>query len=169
VAHGPGDQLLHAERAEAALVILLGGVEAGVVVVDAAGVLQQVADRDDGAVVAVAGHHPGKVPLHGVVQGQPALAHQLQHDRGHEGLGVAADPEVALGVHRPVVGGVGDAARRDQVLAVLGDHARLDAGDAEVANGIGVPLQLQLQFGLVRVDACAAGGHDGDQRGRRPL
>src|SRR5207342_1633968 len=49
------------------------------VVVQAAGVLQQFADGDRAAVVAVAAYHAGQPVPDGVIQRQPVLRDQLQH------------------------------------------------------------------------------------------
>jgi hypothetical protein len=113
--HGHRDLFLGGAHLEALLAIALGCqlgrvLEEDVGVVDKpAGVLEQVADGDAAAVVAVAGDHVGQPLVDGVVQAQLALGDQLEGDDGHEGLGVAADPVVGVVRHGPAPLQIGDA------------------------------------------------------------
>jgi hypothetical protein len=56
-------------------------------------VLEQLPHGDAASVVAVPVDHPGQQLLDGRVEGQTALADELQDSRSDEGLGEAADAE----------------------------------------------------------------------------
>ncbi|GAA3462838.1 hypothetical protein J2S66_003460 [Saccharothrix longispora] len=91
----------------------------------------------------VALRHAGDVPAHGVVQPHPVLVHELQDDRGDEGLGDAADAEVPVGPRlaggvRAWAGGVLDGergTRRPPLLdpLVQSGKAQARAGTAPTA------------------------------------
>ena len=65
------------------------------VVRDARGVVEQLADRD----LAAVGKDPGQPPLDGVLERQPALVDELEHDGGDERLAHARDAEAERGSH----------------------------------------------------------------------
>jgi hypothetical protein len=78
-----------------------------------------VPDRDPLRLQAVAAYHSGEVVLHGLVEADLALVHQLQHHRGDEHLGLAAHPEPGIG-------------------AQLGGRRELGAAAAVPGDGIAV-------------------------------
>ena len=62
----------------------------------------------------MAGDDPRQQLLHAVVQRQPPLGRQLQHDGGDEGLGDAADMHPVLQLHGLASGLVGQAGSTDE-------------------------------------------------------
>jgi hypothetical protein len=76
------------------------------VVGHAAGVIEQLAEGD----LLAVGQDPRQPTVQAVLQRQPALRDQLQHDGGDQRLGQAAGAEVQLGSHRPAGAQVGHAA-----------------------------------------------------------
>lgn len=107
--------------------------------------LQQLADGDGAAVVAVAADQAGQVALDGGVQADAVLGGQLQHHGGHEGLGGAADTEPAVGWHGPRAAEFGDAAGGGPAVAV--GVADLDQRAGE-AVPVGEGIQGMLQAGV---------------------
>ena len=113
--HLPRPPVLQAQVVD----VLEGLVDLDLGVEQAAGVVEQLAHGDQVAV----GQQPGQVPAHRVVQADPALGDQLEHDRGHERLGLAGHPE---GLHRAgrLAGAqVADAADPSDGAAVVLDGA----------------------------------------------
>lgn len=139
VGHGAGNQLLGTVDVVALLVVLLRCGVSGQVVVDAAGVLEQLAEGDPAAVVAVAPHHSRQPVVDGVVQGQPALGLQLEDHGGDQRLGRAGHAEVAVGRDRAAGAQVGRAAGGDRLPAVRCDRAGLHSADTEGVDRLGVP------------------------------
>ena len=164
VRHGAGDQLLGAVDVVPLLVVLLRRGVSGQVVVDATGVLEQLADGDAAAVVAVAPHHSWQPVIDRVVQGQPALGLQLEDHGGDQRLGGAGHAEVAVGRDRAAGVQVGGAAGGDGLPAVGRDRAGLHTADAEGMDRFGVLAQPLRRGGTGGLgDGGARPG--GEQRG----
>ena len=133
MAGGDGDQLPRLEGS--------GGLGQVVgVVVQAAGVVEQLAHGD---VVAV-GHQAGQPPFQVVVQAKLVFPDQLQHRRGHKRLGHATDPEPVTGPGGPVGAQVAQAAGPLPGLLPAADQ-RHHPGRA----GLHHPVQLALQGGRI--------------------
>ncbi len=93
------------------------------VVEQAAGVVQQHAQRDRLAV----GHLARQPLLHRVSQGELVLGDQLQHERGHHGLGVGPHPELVPHLEQVIPSGpgwlLGDLDRPAATVVDPHDHA----------------------------------------------
>lgn len=82
------------QEAGAEDLLLEGGVVG--VAVDAAGVVEQLADGDPAAVVTVAPDDTGQPLLDRVVEVDAVLRLELEQDGGGEGLGDGADAEAVV-------------------------------------------------------------------------
>jgi len=107
-----------------------------VVVAEVAGVVEQHPDRD-----APVRQQARQVPLHRVVEPDPAEVHLLQHGGGDEGLGGAADAVVHVRPHGQPALQVGEARRAPPVLPP-GPHRGVGARDAAGRDLVERALQL---------------------------
>jgi hypothetical protein len=108
-------------------------------VVDAAGVVEELPQRDPVAVVPVPLHDAGQPSADLVVEVESALGLQLEEHRGDEGLGDAADPVVVVGAARALPREVADA-RGGVPGAVAVLHLCGGAGDVILQYGLHRPL-----------------------------
>nr|WP_246108195.1 hypothetical protein [Saccharothrix saharensis] len=119
------------------------------VVVQAAGLVEQLTDGDPAAVVAVAVDQAGQPALDGVVEAQQALGHQLEDDGGGERLGRAADPEPVLWSALPVGSGVRRTGGAEPLPVAVVDLGH-DAGSTGLGGGVEGALHLGAFGGVVR-------------------
>lgn len=169
MAHGDGDELsglpgvvavVEEPLAEGfALELAVGGV-----VADAAGVVEELAQGDRGAVVAVALDEAGEVLVDGVVEVDPPLALELEEDGGDEGLGDGADAEAVVGAACPAgveVGGAGCPVPDPVTVAGAGEGAGEAVGDGNVQDPLGA-----LVAGGGGCGGGLRGQGEGGERGR---
>jgi len=118
------------------------------VIGQAAGVLEQLTDGDQTAVVAVAPHEPGEVALDRGVQLNPVAGDQLQHHGGYEGLRRAADTELAIARHGLVATELSNPAHAHPAVATCVADLDECAGEAiTVGQHIERLLHARVAFG----------------------
>jgi hypothetical protein len=142
----------HRLAANAEVVFDNARVPAGNLLEGAAG-NEQLPDCD----VRAARDEPGQPALDGVLEREPALAGELQHDGGDERLGHAADPEAVARAHRAPRREVFVSADEPQRAPAVA-HERDCAGRSAADDGVDRVFEL---------GAVGAVGRGARRRGRR--
>ncbi len=132
--------LVHVARQR---VVAAAGVDEDVTV-EAAGVAQQVADRDGVAGVRVADLEVGEVVAHRAVEVDQALVGEHQHQGRGVDLADRARQEERVGRHR-AAGADAEHARRDLGDRVAVEHSELRSWDVVLVDEL---RQLLLELGL---------------------
>jgi hypothetical protein len=117
------------------------------VVEQAARVVEQLAKRDRSSVR----NEPGKPTLNGVVEAELPIGHELEHDRGHEGLREARYPEAVGPSHRGLRPDAPEPApRTSEPGRCSNDRER--AGRSVCDESVGEALKPQARIGLRAAD-----------------